>query len=96
VEPVAEFSGVVVGTGVPEERMSVEAGAVLNVLLPNVGVDEGPTEGLPVGAVRLPVGDVSGLLEVLVVGRALESVMGKSEVDGPVDDVNVGTTLLLP
>jgi hypothetical protein len=86
---------VVVGKDVPVTGRLFEAGVLLDVLLLNVGTDEGPSDGLPVGVVSLAVGAVSPLLGTPVVGRALESVTGKTELGSPVG-VDVGTTLLLP
>lgn len=82
--------------GVPVEGLPVDPGAVLEVLLPNAGTDDGPGDGVPVGVVALPVGTVTTLLGVPDVGRALESVMGNTELDSAVGAEIGGIALLLP
>lgn len=92
------LSGVVVGTGTLVDSESVDRGAELDASLLAVGTDEGLTGALSVGiegVVTPPVGAVSTLLGLPVVGTALDPEMG-NVLDRPVGVVNVGTTLLLP
>jgi hypothetical protein len=95
---VTELSGVVVGTGTLVDSESVDRGAELGASLLAVAIDEGLTGTLPVGIEGVatpPVGAVSTLLRLPVVGKALDPDMG-NVLDRPVGVVNVGTALLLP